>query len=607
MQLVKFLGKVQFTMALLLVGMVVMTIGTVVESRQSRDVAQVLIYGAFWFDVFLFLIAVNLVMAVVNRIPLKRRQWPVVFTHVSLVTLLVGCWISHTFGYEGRMMIFEGGEESQIHLDAMEIRARWHREADASSPRDAGAVRSEASFPLPLGRPIRARELQRESEGRPGLRVVESVARGVAGESLVESGPEGAPGIELALLGPQVHVHQWLLADGESAGRKRLGPLDVEFLVVSAPPAFEFLAAPVPAQAWGDSGALLTIQPRQGGDPVRISLPESLGREIVLDTGVVARVERLLLRARMVDGELVDVPTAGLNPAALVVVESGGRSEQHTVFARFPDFAAIHGRESGAEALVGELRLDASGLVSRALVTVILGPEGGLHVKLPTEGGGQAAAVPLSVGDRVELGDRGLAVALEKFHARARSEVVVAPTRAGQEGGNAYVRLEASLGGHRESVWLGRGFSEVLRLGSHTLEVAFAQQTRPVPFSLALEKFEVVNYPGSRRPAEYRSTARLTPASPDRAPRDVVISMNRPLDEAGFRLFQSSYQLGRGGRPDMTILSVSYDPGVPVVYASFALIVMGIAWYVQAQRRRLRFSARETGGVSTLVDSKGLI
>ena len=148
MRLVKFLGKVQFTMALLVVGMVVMTIGTVVESRQSRDVAQVLIYGAFWFDVFLFLIAVNLVMAVVNRIPLKRRQWPVVFTHVSLVALLIGCWISYAFGFEGRMMIFEGGEESQIHLDATEIRARWHRHSEASPSHDEGAVWSEASFPV---------------------------------------------------------------------------------------------------------------------------------------------------------------------------------------------------------------------------------------------------------------------------------------------------------------------------------------------------------------------------------------------------------------------------------------------------------------------------
>ena len=77
------------------------------------------------------------------------------------------------------------------------------------------------------------------------------------------------------------------------------------------------------------------------------------------------------------------------------------------------------------------------------------------------------------------------------------------------------------------------------------------------------------------------------------------------LDEAGFRLFQSSYQLGRGRQPDATILSVSYDPGVPVVYSSFVLIVLGIAWYVQSQRRRLRPSARRTGGVSTVADSKG--
>ena len=68
--------------------------------------------------------------------------------------------------------------------------------------------------------------------------------------------------------------------------------------------------------------------------------------------------------------------------------------------------------------------------------------------------------------------------------------------------------------------------------------------------------------------------------------------MNRPLDVAGFRLFQSSYQLGQGGGPDLTVLSVSRDPGVPIVYSSFALIVLGIAWYVRGQGRKPKPSTR---------------
>ena len=67
--------------------------------------------------------------------------------------------------------------------------------------------------------------------------------------------------------------------------------------------------------------------------------------------------------------------------------------------------------------------------------------------------------------------------------------------------------------------------------------------------------------------------------------------MNRPLDVAGFRLFQSSYRLGQGGGPDVTVLSVAHDPGVPIVYFSFTLIVLGIAWYVRGPGRRRKPSS----------------
>jgi hypothetical protein len=63
------------------------------------------------------------------------------------------------------------------------------------------------------------------------------------------------------------------------------------------------------------------------------------------------------------------------------------------------------------------------------------------------------------------------------------------------------------------------------------------------------------------------------------------------LDVAGFRLFQSSYRLGQGGGPDLTVLTVSRDPGVPTVYFSFTLIVLGIAWYVYGPGRKRKPSS----------------
>jgi hypothetical protein len=80
----QFLGKVQFTTVLLLGGVLIMTVGTILESRESREIAWSAVYGTAWFDAFLFLIAINLIIAVINRIPIRRHQWPFVLTHFAI-------------------------------------------------------------------------------------------------------------------------------------------------------------------------------------------------------------------------------------------------------------------------------------------------------------------------------------------------------------------------------------------------------------------------------------------------------------------------------------------------------------------------------------------
>jgi cytochrome c biogenesis protein ResB len=50
--------------------------------------------------------------------------------------------------------------------------------------------------------------------------------------------------------------------------------------------------------------------------------------------------------------------------------------------------------------------------------------------------------------------------------------------------------------------------------------------------------------------------------------------MNQPLKHRGFRLFQSSYV--RDGGREASIFSVSYDPGVSVVYTGFIIFIFGL-------------------------------
>jgi cytochrome c-type biogenesis protein CcsB len=66
-----------------------------------------------------------------------------------------------------------------------------------------------------------------------------------------------------------------------------------------------------------------------------------------------------------------------------------------------------------------------------------------------------------------------------------------------------------------------------------------------------------------------------------------VIQMNQPLSHGGYTFFQSSYQI-QGGR-EMTILSVSKDPGQTVVFVGYTLLVIGmiVVFFTRLAQQRM--------------------
>lgn len=94
-------------------------------------------------------------------------------------------------------------------------------------------------------------------------------------------------------------------------------------------------------------------------------------------------------------------------------------------------------------------------------------------------------------------------------------------------------------------------------------------------YKVKLNAFEIDRYPGTMRPAMFRSKVTVTP--PQGAPFNADIEMNKQLTFMDFSLFQSSYQEGAGpGGSDMTVLSVSKDPGEKIVFLGYLLLVLGM-------------------------------
>lgn len=125
-----------------------------------------------------------------------------------------------------------------------------------------------------------------------------------------------------------------------------------------------------------------------------------------------------------------------------------------------------------------------------------------------------------------------------------------------------------------------------------------------MPFQVRLDAYEMDYYPGTMRPANFRS--RVTLIEQGGKETKHVIFMNHPLRHAGYTFFQSSYHIEEGR--EMSILQVSQDPGMQIVFYGFYLLMLGmcvvlftrIVQYQEAER--VRAAGRKSGlGVPIVV------
>jgi len=149
-----------------------------------------------------------------------------------------------------------------------------------------------------------------------------------------------------------------------------------------------------------------------------------------------------------------------------------------------------------------------------------------------------------------------------------------------------FVGLDANLG-----LWEGQSGDQA----SVTTRDQQPSHDVTLPFTVKLIDFQIDYYPGTMRPAMFRSLVEITDKEsgqtfPGR------IWMNNPLTHRGYTIFQSSYQQpdGPGGR-EASIFSVAKDPGQSVAFVGYFLVTFGmcvvLATRVVQARQRARLEA----------------
>ncbi len=141
------------------------------------------------------------------------------------------------------------------------------------------------------------------------------------------------------------------------------------------------------------------------------------------------------------------------------------------------------------------------------------------------------------------------------------------------------LQFEISQGNSSQIFWVKGAKGQVgetvpVSFGSWKFLISYGSIERGLPFSIALQDFEMERYPGTNSPASFSSKVQLNDPN-NGVSMDYHIYMNHILDYAGYRFFQSSYDRDEKG----TYLSVNHDFwGTWISYLGYFLLTVGMIW-----------------------------
>ena len=579
----QFMASVKMAVPLMLGLAVIVAIGTVVESRYNAQFAGILVYRSSWFEALMVLLWINILFATLARFPFKKKHTGFVITHIGLLALLAGGMITGRYGIDGQLRIVEGQSGNRVVLPELTL--------------EVGDLKQHtvASYPIKRGLDMRTGSgLHFSGLKKAGL-VIEKFLPFVFREQSYTSAPAGSdiPDVALnfslkgSMFGP---AGDWLHSKDRPEGQ--MGPTLFRLVVDGSDGApnskivnkrVDHGVAPKVAQR-GGSGALLIVKDTSGAELAKISLSD-LKKKSRSVKGVTISLVKTYQQAVVAENKLVDQGGKGVNPAIELRLQQGrdGKPVREISFANYPDFSLNGGASLGVlfQYVPGNELSEAQAAVSETQIEFRASSQDPGRVTLALlKDGKRIFSKAAKTGETIETpwmpqgGHSGIKISVDSIIPRAIltnsvQPIEIAPGASLPESA-IFVRPESSDSPENAGIWLVEGDFKTLQAGQNTYDLHYGSRRLDLPFSLSLEKFEKIDYPGSEMPMSFQSTVRVNGEG-----EPILISMNEPLKFLGYTLYQSSYELGQGG-PSASIFSVNKDPGRPVKYAGSLILCVGI-------------------------------
>ncbi|MCL2346733.1 MAG: hypothetical protein FWC50_00585, partial [Planctomycetaceae bacterium] len=101
-------GSMGIALALMSFLLVVLAWATFVENSYNASVSQYAVYASCWFELLLALLGLNILCAMLARLPWRMRHLSFLTAHFGVILLLIGCFLTSRFGIQAQLSLFEG-------------------------------------------------------------------------------------------------------------------------------------------------------------------------------------------------------------------------------------------------------------------------------------------------------------------------------------------------------------------------------------------------------------------------------------------------------------------------------------------------------------------
>ena len=578
--LFKYFSSVKLAVISILLLSAVLAFATIMGSYYGMRGSQIVVYQRWWFGGVLFLLGLNVFCAAMSRFPWKLRQAGFVITHLGIIIILVGAFVTQQFGMDGNMPIPEKKQSSEIVLNDLKLILRDQK---------TGKVES---FSVPeFHRTKEGEILKVKLAGGEDLIIDKVIPRAIPETKMILSPIPGVglPAVKVGLTNSRFQIEEWLRLDAKNEKSElNLGPAIVTFqkLIHKDDESRFFQTKPENKVNNVDKGRLLV---ERNGQRFALKITDLIGSWRALkDIDLEVKVERYLPYAVVEGKKLVSKSTEPVNPAVELLVRDTKNPqsvEKHTVFALFPEFTTLHGGKKSAEKTLGVTfgmqkseepsQLMGVGKSRGRLYLAQTADNSKILYRVLASSGALNSQGELVPGKKIPTGWMDIELELKEWLPSAVFDEEPRSVDVLQGADEPFLTAIRVKVGDRPSFWLLEGAGKGLAVGAMDLIIEYSRDKLQLPFSLYLDKFSMGTNPGTNTAASFISDVTVKDPKAN-ADKKAMISMNEPLKYGGYYFYQASYQLSPG-QPAVSVFAVNHDPGRVLKYLGSLIMTLGIA------------------------------